>query len=296
MIGYRQAKRNMTTQSKTGYALVTGSSQGIGYALAQQCANHGINVLLVALPGQDLAQAAQKLQQAYPAIKVQSFGIDLTNGKAPEQVLQWCQQQGIMVQYLINNAGFGGIGPFQSYPYVYYEKMMQLNMQAVVLLTHAFLPHLRSFSKGYILNVGSMAGFFAMPYKIIYSASKSFVYSFSRSLREELRGTGVSISVVTPAGVPTNAITKARTEAMGFLGRATQTLPEQLAAQAFKAMLRRKAVVVPRFLNRFSLLLGIILPYGLRLRIVGSMFKVDDTEGKGKEMNQVPEHLKQQFK
>ena len=131
---------------------------------------------------------------------------------------------------------------------------------------------MKSLPKAYILNVGSMASFYDIPYKGIYAASKRFVYSFSRSLREELKDSNVSITVLCPAAVLTNPDVLARNEQMGWASKLTQATPEVVAKFTIDKLLRGKAVAIPGVVPRFYKKLGSIMPYNLKLRILGNQF------------------------
>ena len=202
-----------------GYTLVTGASNGIGKAFAEEAASRGWNVLLVALPEPALDEVTQALQQQYPDQHFDALGVNLMEKEAPKQVFDWCQERGYAVNTLINNAGLGNSGPFESLPASFYYGQMQLNMVSLVALIHHFLPMLKKHDKGYVLNVASMAGFYDIPFKGIYSASKKFVLGFSRSLNKELEKTSVSVTALCPGGVLTNDDVKLRTQELGLVAR-----------------------------------------------------------------------------
>ncbi|PIQ46958.1 MAG: short-chain dehydrogenase [Cytophagales bacterium CG12_big_fil_rev_8_21_14_0_65_40_12] len=260
----------MTTKKK--YTLVTGASNGIGRAIAENCASRGFNVLLVALPEPKLNEVTAALKEKYPNQEFHSFGTNLMEEGSPKLVFDWCQNNGFEIDILVNNAGLGNAGAFLSKPSEFYFGQMQLNMVALVMLTYHFLPGLQKFNKGYILNVGSMASFYDIPYKGIYAASKQFVRSFSSSLRYELKDSSVKISLLCPAAVLTNPDVIIRDREMGLASKLTQQTPEQVAEYAMSRLFKGKAVSIPGVVPKFYKGLGYILPQRMQLRMLANAF------------------------
>lgn len=258
--------------SNKTYTLVTGASNGIGKAFAEECAARGRNVLLVALPEPKLEETANSLIEQYPEQTFQHLGINLMEKDAPQQILNWCTENGYTVDLLINNAGLGNSGPFTSLPSDFYQGQMQLNMLSLVGLTHLFLPMLQSQEKTHIINVASMAAFYDIPFKGIYSASKKFVLSFSRSLNKELEGSSVSITVLCPASVPTNPDVMLREKELGLMARLTSQSPQQVATYTLDQAFKGKQVVIPGFFPRLYKRIGAVVPYRARLNILAKQF------------------------
>lgn len=254
------------------YTLITGASSGIGKALAEASARRGQNLLLVALPDSKLEQVAKNIQKDY-GVEVKYYGIDLTQINAPEKIHRWCVLNCFSINVLINNAGIGAGGAFEEYSLRFYEKLMQLNMIALVSLTRLFIPELQKHQKSYVLNVSSLGGRFDIPFKTVYSASKSFVYSFSRSLREELKNTSVKITVLCPNGVNTNDEVKKRVQEIGWAAKIAFLEPDDVAELALRKMYRGKAAVFPGIVTKVYLALKKILPYSLQLKIMRHFFK-----------------------
>jgi uncharacterized protein len=254
------------------FALITGGSQGLGKCIAQQFAQRGIPVLLVALPTPELIETQELIKKTYE-VETASFGIDLTDLDAAEKVFQWCKQNNFEVQYLVNNAGFGYTGSFNDFNIVFFEKMILLNNLVMTKLVHLFLPTLKNHSESYILNIASMAALYDMPFKAVYSASKKFVYVFSRTMREELRGTSVSVSVICPSGVATNPAILESIKKIGFWASFFSSSPEQIAEISVKAMFAKKAFVVPRFTSKLYASLRHILPYNLKIWMIGRFLR-----------------------
>lgn len=258
-------------QRKT-YTLITGASSGIGKALAEASARRGQNLLLVALPNSDLTDVAKEIREQYE-VEVRHLGIDLTEINAPEKIYRWCILNCFSVNILINNAGIGAGGAFEEYSLGFYEKLMQLNIIALVSLTRLFIPELQKHQESYILNVSSLGGRFDIPFKTVYSASKTFVYSFSRSLREELKNTPVKITVLCPNGVNTNDEVKRRVKEIGWAAKIAFLEPDYVADLALRKMYQGKAAVFPGVVTKIYLLLKKFLPYPLQLRIMKYFFQ-----------------------
>lgn len=254
------------------YTLITGGSSGIGRALAFECAAKKMNLILVALPGKELALTGKAIMKKHQ-VTVHTFETDLRKPESPEEVYKWCIDHNYKINMLINNAGVAGTAVFEESTIEYSDDRIQLNIRALVALTRLFIPHMKSFPKAYILNIASLSAFYAIPYKSIYSASKAFVVSFSKSVREELRNTPVRVSVVCPNGVRTNHGTHARINAHGYKGQITQISPENLARQAIKEALKGKRVIIPGRINRGLLILGNLIPGPLKQRILAREFR-----------------------
>jgi short-subunit dehydrogenase len=259
------------TPGSERYALITGASQGLGKAFAFECAQRGMNLLLVALPGPDLQQTREEITQRFP-VKVDFLGIDLAQVDSAEQVFKWCQDKGYHLNVLINNAGIGHRGRFDQFGPHVFERIIMVNNMTLVKLCRLFLDDLRENDKAYLMNVGSIASYIDSPYKIVYVSTKTFILSFTRILRYEMRKTPVSVSVMCPSGIYTNEFVKDSVKAMGRLGRAGTYSPEMVARVSIRRMLRGKGTIKPGWFNRFMIGLSYILPYPIRIRITAGNF------------------------
>ncbi|HRI22565.1 MAG TPA: SDR family NAD(P)-dependent oxidoreductase, partial [Panacibacter sp.] len=163
------------------YTLITGSGSGIGKALAEECAKLSMNILLVALPGDDLAETENSIRANYK-VQCHSLAIDLSQPCTLQKVHEWVKQNNYRVNILINNVGVGSKGAFEKLSPDFYITQLNLNVTATCLLTRLFVDELKANAPSHILNVGSMGGFFMLPEKAVYTASKAFIYSFSRTL------------------------------------------------------------------------------------------------------------------
>lgn len=253
------------------YTLITGAGAGIGRALAVECASRGMHVVAVSLPDSGLRELKDFVEKKY-GTKVFVIETDLTRENACTEVYTRCMKEGLRINVLINNVGLGSTGPFESFDASFYETQMKLNVLATGLLTRLFITELKKARSARILNVGSMGGFFHIPHKVIYSATKAFVYSFSMALRAELRKDGISVSVLCPAAVDTNERVRAHNQTLSRTAKSSLMKPEDVAKYAVERMLRGKALIIPGFFNRCYLKLNNLVPYGLKMRIISNIF------------------------
>ncbi|MDX2048059.1 MAG: SDR family NAD(P)-dependent oxidoreductase [Chitinophagaceae bacterium] len=253
--------------NKRQTALVTGSGQGIGYALAKACAMRDIDVLLVSLPGEDLQARAAALKQEHN-ITAHYFETDLSQPENCQALYEYVINNNIPVNILINNAGIGSSGPFEDFSTQFYSKQVALNVAAPVLLTRLFIPLLKQQPQSYILYTGSLGGFFNMPNKEVYGASKAFILSFSKALRNRWEGSNISISVVCPGPVDSNArLLEIHKNLKGIAKKSVMT-PDEVAAIAIPAMLAGKKVIIPGNINKLFLFLNRLVPQAIQLKII----------------------------
>lgn len=188
-------------QSKT--ILVTGASSGIGAAFAEVLAAHGANLILTARSLDRLATLADELHQRH-TVRVDVIALDLGEPGGPSQLFNAVQAKQLSVDVLINNAGFGNWGGFLQCDMATYAQMLYLNVNALMELSHLFLPSMLEKKDGGIINVGSTASFVPVPYAAVYSASKAFVLSFSEALHGEYGDKGVTITALCPGNTASN--------------------------------------------------------------------------------------------
>ena len=254
------------------YTLITGGSRGIGKGFAFECARRGMNILLVARSRDKLESTTKELLEKH-SVSVDIFATDLTKSDSPQNVFEWCKKNNYIVNILINNAGVGGTTIFDKSTVEYSDMRIQLNTRALVLLCRYFIPEMKKLPKAYILNVSSLSAFFAIPYKSVYSATKVFVLNFSKAIRDELVESPINVSVVCPNGVVTNKEISSRIEAYDKKGKAVVISINELAKFTFEEMLKDKAVIIPKYINRVLVFFGKIMPDFLKQRILRNQFK-----------------------
>jgi len=245
-------------QSKI-YTLITGSSEGLGKAFANECAKRHMNLILVALPGPELSALATLIKTNFP-VEVVCIPKDLCKDESCTELFTEVTVLNLQVNMLINNAGLGGTVLFEQGSPLLYEKQIRLNVLATTLITRLFLPLLQQHNNSYILNVGSLASFFCLPKKHVYGATKSFVYFFSKSLREELRNSSVQVSVLCPGGINTNPAITLMNKTGNYISRLSIMNPEEVAESALIGMFSGKEVIIPGTLNYSFMLLDKLLP------------------------------------
>ncbi len=184
-------------------ALITGASSGLGLEFARQLAPLARTLVIVARRLDRLDALKADLMRNHPQLSIYTYGIDLADDEAIDGFLKWLWTEGLRVNFLINNAGLGDHGEFQSADWSKVKQMLDVNIAALTKLTHRLLPMLRSFETAAILNVSSSAGFVPVPHLAVYAATKAYVTSFSEALRAELRNTGVSVTTLCPGPVDT---------------------------------------------------------------------------------------------
>lgn len=264
----------MSNRQKRNFALVTGASQGLGREIAIELANQNRNVLLVALPGEGLEEFCKGLSDKYN-IDAKYFETDLTESDAVFELASWALSN-FHIDVLINNAGVGGSVSFETASLAYIENIIMLNVRALSLLTRLILPELKKHEKAWILNVASMASFSPIAYKTVYPASKAFVYSFSRGLYEELKDTGVFVSVLHPGPIETNPEVSKRIKDNGFFGRLGLITPEKLARIAITQLFKRDSLIIPGLMNKINWLLIKTVPIWIRLPLVSGVVKKNE--------------------
>jgi len=245
--------------------LITGPTSGIGYELAKLCANNQHNLVLVGRDPDKLAVVAQELKKIAP-IRISVIVEDLGKPGAADRIARICAQHKIIVDHLMNNAGFGLHGTFANTHGTIERDMLQVNCAALTELTKVFLPGMIERGHGRIMNVGSIAGFFPGPLMSVYFATKAYVLSFSLALAEELRGTGVTVTAFCPGGTKTAFSQRAQTPATSMINNGMDAAT--VARIGYNGMLRGKQIVIPGIANKFLPLLGRLLPRSVIARII----------------------------
>ncbi len=247
-------------------ALVTGASAGLGAQFARLFAADGCDLVLVARRRESLEALAAELRAEH-AVAVQVIAADLARPEAAEALVAHLEGP---VDYLVNNAGVGYLGGFAAADATRELAMLSLNMTTLVLLTRLLLPGMLARRSGRILNVGSLAGFMPGPQMASYYASKAFVNSFSEALSYELRGTGVTSTLLCPGATSTEfaAVAGVADSRLFKLGAMTAT---RVAAAGYRAMTRGRRRVIPGLYNKLSAFSMRLVPRGLATAIAASL-------------------------
>lgn len=249
--------------------IITGASSGIGKELARIHASNGNNVILVARRKDALDKLAIELIDEFK-IEAHVFVMDLTLPNGPSDLYAYTQKQGIFIDYLFNNAGFGGHGTFANRSWESDGNMIDLNIKALTELMHLFLPSMIANKEGRILNTASTAGFIPGPLQATYFATKAYVLSLTKATSFELRNTGVTVTALCPGPVKTEFEEVAGMRNSGLFENGAD--PKSTAKKGYSAMMKGKRTVISSI--GYTLLLRILMPIipdRLVLRIIEKM-------------------------
>ena len=245
-------------QYAAGRALITGASSGIGYEVAKCFARDGIGLVLVARHEERLRAVQQELAGQF-GVEVAYRALDLSEAGQATALYEWCQAQPYPIQYLVNNAGYGLYGPVAQANPADYENMLALDVTALTTLTTRYAQQMVARGQGRILNVGSLAAFQPVPQLAAYAAAKSYVMHFTEALHAELRGTGVSATVLNPNVTKTGFVARAGMEkAANAQGK--QADAAAVAAAGYRGMQRGQLNVVPGWANQLLALSTGLMP------------------------------------
>jgi uncharacterized protein len=234
---------SMGTNLRGSAALVTGASGGIGYELAKLFARDHHNLVLVARSGEKLAQIATELQSQF-GVTVKMVALDLATPPAPEFLFDQLQREGVAVDILINNAGFGAFGEFAQMREEEILGQIHLNITALTHLTRLFLPSMVERHRGKVMNVASTAGFVPGPLMAVYYATKAYVISFSEALANELRGSGVTVTCFCPGATQTGFAKRAGTENSRLFKQLGAMDVETVARDGYRAVMGGRTLAI----------------------------------------------------
>lgn len=247
-------------------AFITGASSGIGLELAHLFARDGYRLVLLARNRNTLRQIGDDLQARY-SVTVRIAPKDLAHPATPTELYQELQEAGVVLDVLVNNAGFGLSGAFQTTDWNMENEMMQVNMVAATHLTKLFLPQIRA-REGKIMNVASTAAFQPGPFMSVYYASKAYLLSFSEALAEELEGSGVTVTCLCPGPVKTNFQRRAYLEGTAMVNSPLLVDVREVARLGYEGMMRGKRLVIPGWKNRAGVELLRISPRAVVTKVV----------------------------
>ena len=233
-------------------ALITGASSGIGKELAKIHAANGGDLVLVARREKELTELKNSLESEYK-VSIVIIPKDLSDTNTPAEIFTETEKLGIQVEYLINNAGFGGHGFFHEREMEKDLAMVNVNITSLMLLTRLYLPGMIERKKGKILNVSSTASFLPGPLQAVYYASKAFVTSFSQALAEELKATGITVTALCPGPVATEFFDTANMHGVKMLKTQKAMTPAKTAAIGYRDMMKGKLLSFDYGLLNFSL-------------------------------------------
>lgn len=229
------------TNPKT--ALITGASGGIGYEMAKLFARDHYNLVLVARSADRLNKLADELQRQ-DGVGVKTVALDLSEAPAPQFLFDQLQREGIVVDVLVNNAGYGSFGEFASMPLQDALGQINLNVAALTALTRLFVSGMVERHSGRIMNVASTAGFQPGPLMAVYYATKAYVISFSEALANELEASGVSVTCFCPGATDTGFAARAGNDKTRLFQKFGPMDAKTVAADGYRGLMKGKTLVI----------------------------------------------------
>lgn len=249
-------------------ALITGASSGIGRELALVHAAAGGDCVLVARREDELRALAEEIEGRH-GVRGYVIASDLTDDGAPQRLRDEVADRGLRVDYLVNNAGFGGRGMHHERPLEVELAMIRLNVEALTALTRLYLPEMTGRGSGRIMNVASTAAFFPGPLQAVYYATKAYVLSYSQAVAVELEGTGVTVTALCPGPTRTEFFSNA--DLGGTLLSRLAVPADRVARSGYRAMLAGRTVAVVGWSNKIMAFSRRLAPAGVAARIARLM-------------------------
>jgi short-subunit dehydrogenase len=241
------------------YALVTGATSGIGLELAKLLAANNYDLIIVSRNQDNLNRVSSELTEQYK-VEVISLAKDLSLQNGPFEIYEEVTSRGITVNILVNDAGQGQYGEFIDTDIDRELQIIQLNIAAYVILTKCFLKEMVARNEGKILNVSSIGGEMPGPLQAVYHATKAFVTSFSEAVRQEVKETAVTITLLEPGVTDTDFFRKASQEDAKMVKEGSLADPAKVAKDGYEALMAGKDKIISGFMNKAMVATSNILP------------------------------------
>lgn len=248
----------MANANNNRYALITGGTQGIGYELAKLFAGDGYNLVLVARTEADLQQRQQEFSQQH-GIDVITISKDLFQPNAPFELYEEVKNKNIVVDVLVNDAGQGQFGLFIEQDIHRLQEIIQLNVNALTVLTHLFLKDMVARNEGKILQLASIASQLPGPWQAVYHATKAYVLSFTEALISELKESAVTLTALQPGATDTDFFNKADMQESKILDTKLSD-PAQVAKDGYEALMSGDDKIVSGFKNKAMVGMSNVMP------------------------------------
>jgi uncharacterized protein len=259
---------HMGTTART-WALVTGASGGMGADFARQLAARGYDLFVTARRERELGELKEEIRSARPGTEVRVLAGDLGEKATRTALLE--ATGALPVEVLVNNAGFGSFGAFDSISEERDEGMIALNVSALNALTRAFAARMRAAGRGRILLTSSIGAFQPCPLYAVYGATKAYVLSYGLAARSELAGSGVSLTVLCPGVTRTGFFDAASQEKLSRFQSSSIQESATVVRGALAALFRGKAVYVPGMMNRLNAFATRFVSRTFAAKIAGSL-------------------------
>lgn len=248
--------------------LITGASQGIGFAIAKLFAKDNYSLILVARDKENLKKAADGLRSEFNCT-VETIAIDLSRYDAANEIVNQLKNEKTDVDILVNNAGFGTYGEFVHANLENQRAQIQVNIMTLTLLTRLLLEPMVKRGHGKILNVASTAAFLPGPLMAVYYATKAYVLSFTQALSEELKGTGVTVTVLCPGPTKTGFSQRAGISSTRLFDKSRNIMKAQdVALAGYKGLMSGKRMVIPGLFNRIGVTAVGFVPKVITLKVM----------------------------
>lgn len=233
------------------YTLITGATGGLGGSFARLCGKRGDNLLLTGTKKEKLENLKKELAEKYKNIKIETLLCDLSCEKSRDEFFKQIDNLNINVNFLINNAGFIAEGEFLNHDDKEVLKIIRVNCEGTIDVTQKIIKKRDRSMPLNIITITSLAGYYPMPHMALYAATKSMLKNFMIALGVELKKENVYITTVCPSGMPTTKEMKEAIKSQGVFGEWTACSADKVAKISLNASKKHKAVVVPKFINKF---------------------------------------------
>lgn len=265
-------------------ALITGAASGIGLELSKLMIQDNYSLILIDKDGKRLTQVKTEFHAIFDK-EVLTIVKDLSKPNATEEIFNTLKELGIVVDVLVNNAGFGVLGKFEDTDWQQESQMINLHVHALTHMCKLFIPGMIARKSGKVINVASLASFYSGPLMSVYYASKSYLLSFSVALANELKGTGVGITVLCP-GLTRTGFQKSMCEEKALI-KWNVGSAKSVAKYAYRSMNKNKLIAIPGFFNRLLAFLPRVLSIPVAawmIRKLQMKNRVNKFESKDKEL------------
>jgi short-subunit dehydrogenase len=253
--------------------VVTGASEGLGFALARRIAREGRVIVLLARTEDVLAEAGDDLQSAYPNATVIAEPLDVGEKDAPAQLDELLARHGLYLDVLVNNAGIGIGGNFTDLKPEQLDELVETNVAAVTRLTRHYLPAMRARARGGVMNLASLAAFAPGPWQAPYFASKAYVLSLTAAIGGECAGEGVRVCAIACGPVETRIHRKMNASNTFYRAILPSASADRMARLAWRSYRMGRRVVVPGIVNSFIAWSARAMPYEILLPLVDWLMK-----------------------
>jgi short-subunit dehydrogenase len=244
------------------YALVTGASSGIGWHMARELAARGYGILAVSNQGKQLKELKLQLEESY-AVGVLTLDLDLARAESAREVIEYCRQNELEVEVLVNNAGMMIYGEVVQTGLEKVEEILGLHMHTPVLLCRVLGEQMQQNRKGFILNVSSISAVMPYPKISLYGPTKAFMRMFTRALRHEMKPKGIRVTCLIPGATATALYDTGKIDVPLAIRLGIMKRPEFVAKKGIRALFKNRPVRIPGLLNKFVVYLFPLIPPAL---------------------------------